>query len=113
MEAEGFFFPPISFKSGLQTEWPNFFKNPTNLKLDTDNDYNDVLAMLKKIPKQVDQVQILCEKAISRKLTFHEASMSRVKKQFENLFTDFPEDSNFFIPFKNATKSWQFVSMDS
>ena len=113
MEAEGFFFPPVEFMSGLQTFWPNFFKNPTNFKLDTNDDYNNVLAMLQKIPKQVDQVQILCEKAISRKLTFHEASMSRTKKQFENLFTDFPEDSNFYIPFQNASKDVQEKAKDT
>ena len=39
--------------------------------------------------------------------------MSRVKKQFEKLFTDFPEDSNFFIPFKNATKNVQEMAKDT
>ena len=107
MEAEGFFFPPVNFMNGIQSLWSNYFEQPSNFKLENEQDYEDVLSMLKKIPKQVDQVQILCEKAIARKLTFHEASMSRVKKQFDNLFTDLPEDSNFYNPFKTASKDVQ------
>ena len=108
MEAEGYFFSDIHFMSGVQTSWPNFFKEKSNFKLKSYQDYRDVLKLLQKIPKQLDQIQILCEKGIARKLTFHEASMSRVEKQFDNLLSvQNPEDTKFFVPFESAAQDIQ------
>ena len=103
MEAEGFFFAPIHFMNGVHSSWANFFATKGNFKLDSEQDFINALKVLQKIPKQLEQLQKLCRKGISRGLTFHEASMSRVLKQYESLNIDKVEDSKFYIPFKQAS----------
>ena len=104
MEAEGFFFAPIHFMGGIHSSWAEFFGTKGNLKLNSDQDLLNALNILQNIPQQLEQIQNLCEKGIARGLTFHEASMSRVLAQFEALNIENPatEDSNFYVPFKNA-----------
>ena len=107
MEAEGFFFAPINFMNGVHSSWPNFFATKGNFKLESQQDFTYALQVLQKIPKQLEQIQKLCEKGISRGLTFHEASMSRVLKQFESLNVDNVEESKFYAPFKKASRDIQ------
>ena len=49
----------------------------------------------------MQQIQVLLEKGIENGMTYHEASMSRVPKQFENLLNyGKVENSKFYEPFK-------------
>ena len=62
MEAEGFFFAPINFMNGVHSSWANFFATKGNFKLEREQDFINALKVLQKIPKQLDQIQMLCEK---------------------------------------------------
>lgn len=92
---------PVSFMDGVQTQLPNYFKGENVLKTDSLSDYKDILKLLEGIPKYLQQIQILLQKGIENKLTFHKASMSRIKAQFEKLM-DFGkiEDCIFYTPFQ-------------
>ena len=108
IDVEGFFFPPIHFMGGVHSSWPNFFGTKGFLKLETDQDFANALNLLGQIPKQLEQIQTLCEKGIARGLVFHEASISRAIKQYNALLSnENPEESKFFVPFKVATQDIQ------
>ena len=86
---------------GFQTSFANKFK-PSSGFLKTDNlkDHKDIINLLKQVPRYLDQIKILLQKGIETGMTYHEASMSRVDKQFETLL-DYGkvENSKFYQPF--------------
>ena len=69
---------------GFQTDFANKFKpNSGYLKTDNLKDHKDIINLLKQVPRHIDQIKILLQKGIESGMTYHEASMSRVDKQFE------------------------------
>ena len=86
---------------GIQTDFANNFK-PSSGFLKTDNlkDHKDIINLLKQVPRYIEQIKILLQKGIESGMTYHEASMSRVDKQFETLL-DYGkvENSKFYQPF--------------
>jgi uncharacterized protein (DUF885 family) len=88
--------------SGAQGDLVNLFSQHGYLKLDNLQDHKDAITFLKNIPKYLDQIKTLLQEGVKSGLTYHEASMSRVRKQFERLEVKSIEaDSGFYVPFKN------------
>jgi len=98
---KGYYFAPVNFMGGIQTSFANNFK-PSSGFLKTDNlkDHKDIINLLKQVPRYIEQIKILLQKGIETGMTYHEASMSRVDKQFETLL-DYGkvENSKFYQPF--------------
>ena len=79
----------------------NFVLNSGYLKTDTFQDHKDILNLLKQVPRQLQQIQVLLEKGIENGMTLHNASMSRVPNQFDTLLKyKNVEDTTFYAPFK-------------
>ena len=88
--------------TGVQTSLAsNFEPNSNYLKTDTMQDHQDILNLLRQMPKYLEEIQVLLEKGIESGLTHHEASMSRVPFQFETLLNYSKiEETSFYNPFK-------------
>jgi len=99
---KGYYFAPVNVMNGVHTDLANNFKKDSGyLKTDTLKDHKDIIKLLQQVPRQLEQIQILLQKGIESGMTYHEASMSRVPKQFENLLNyGKVENSKFFEPFK-------------
>ena len=51
--------------SGIQSSLPRSFeKNSGKLKTDTLEDFQNIIKLLRQVPRQIDQIQILLEKGI-------------------------------------------------
>lgn len=100
--AKGYYFAPVDYMGGIQSSLPRSFeKNSGKLKTDTLEDFQNIIKLLRQVPRQIDQIQTLLEKGIENGITYHEASMSRVGKQFEILLNySNVEDTDFYNPFK-------------
>ena len=88
--------------TGVQTSLAsNFEPNSNYLKTETIQDHQDILNLLRQMPKYLEEIQVLLEKGIESGLTHHEASMSRVPFQFETLLNYSKiEETSFYNPFK-------------
>ena len=87
---------------GVQSDFPNTFKLRGCLKTENLRDYKDIIKYLEEIPRYLHQIQILLQKGIDTGYTYHEASMSRVERQFENLLNYGKiENSTFYRPFSD------------
>ena len=50
---------------GIQSSLPrSFAKNSGNFKTDTLEDFQNIIKLLREVPRQIDQIQILLEKGI-------------------------------------------------
>jgi len=67
--------------------------------LDSVQDYNSLLIRLKKVPTQLDQIIKLLKQGIEEEITHHNASMFRVKKQFETILNSPVEETDFYKQF--------------
>ncbi len=96
-----FLLAPVNFMSGIQSSLPQIFKLDGYLKTETLEDYQDILNLLKSIPQRIQEVIKLLGIGIKNGITLHNASMSRVPAQFENLLNyGKVEDTAFYQPFE-------------
>ena len=88
--------------TGIQSSLSsNFELNSGYLKTDTLQDHQDIINLLRQVPRYLEEIQILLEKGIESGITHHEASMSRVSFQFETLLKNSKaQDTMFYNPFK-------------
>ena len=64
------YFAPVDFMTGVQTSLAsNFEPNSNYLKTETIQDHQDILNLLRQMPKYLEEIQVLLEKGIESGLT--------------------------------------------
>ena len=60
---QSYVFAPVNFMEGIQTTLVDRFElNSGYLKTDTLKDHEDIVNLLRQIPRQLEQIQILLKK---------------------------------------------------
>ena len=77
----------------------SFFGDDGVQKLESVQDFNSLLIRLAKVPAQLDQIIELLKQGIEEEITHHNASMFRVKKQFEAILSSPVEKTDFYKQF--------------
>jgi uncharacterized protein (DUF885 family) len=80
--------------------------------LDSVQDFNSLLIRLKKVPIQLDQITELLKQGIEEEITHHNASMFRVRKQFEVILNSPVEKTDFYKQFQKMPETLG-ISQDS
>ena len=61
--SQSYVFAPVNFMEGIQTTLVDRFElNSGYLKTDTLKDHEDIVNLLRQIPRQLEQIQILLQK---------------------------------------------------
>ena len=61
--SQSYVFAPVNFMEGIQTTLVDRFElNSGYLKTDTLKDHEDIVNLLRQIPRQLEQIQILLKK---------------------------------------------------
>ena len=61
--SQSYVFAPVNFMEGIQTTLVDRFElNSGYLKTDTLKDHEDIINLLRQVPRQLEQIQILLEK---------------------------------------------------
>ncbi|XP_060593794.1 uncharacterized protein LOC132748243 [Ruditapes philippinarum] len=85
---------PISFITGIQ-----LFGGPSFAPSATRGDFENYIARLYAVQKQVDGIKSLGRRAISLNRTLHNVSMTKVPEQIDEKIFDRPENSSYYSPF--------------
>ena len=61
--SQSYVFAPVNFMEGIQTTLVDRFElNSGYLKTDTLKDHEDIINLLRQVPRQLEQIQMLLEK---------------------------------------------------
>ena len=104
MQYKGYLLPPINFLEGVQTEYPKLVSKKKYTKLNSLQNYEDLLTRMGKIPKMLDEMTELLRLGIQEGVTYAKESLVGVVTQFNSLQVQV-NASDFYVPFRDMPGS--------
>ena len=109
---KGYYLAPVNHMWGIQNAMTDLFEKSHILKYESLQHYRENLEVLKMVPKQIDEIQILLVEGAKKGITYANESIHKAEDQFKGLQVSKVEDSKFFKQFAKIKKNVPNIQED-